>query len=56
MTQGDVVGNAPALRTAVTEAARPISATRSRHSPIAAMSCLTHSSTVSFSPRFLTVA
>jgi hypothetical protein len=46
----------PAARTAAALALSPVSATRSRHSPIAGMSCRTHSATASASPRCLTVA
>jgi hypothetical protein len=46
----------PAARTAAAVSANPASATRSRHSPMAGMSCRTHNATASVRPRCLTVA
>ena len=46
----------PAARTTAAAPASPASATRSRHSPMAGMSCRTHSATASARLRCLTVA
>ena len=46
----------PAARTAAAASASPASATRSRHSPMAGMSCRAHSATASARLRCLTVA